>query len=340
MRFSNFSLLCIFLVAIFLAGCSPTVNQLTLMPSATETGIPAAPSSTATLPEPTTTYTPQPLPTNTPTPPPAGTQGVVVPVDNLNLRAGPGTTYAILNSYPVNTELFVVARVPGNEWVRVKLADDKTGWMSAELLGLGENVAYLPLEEVTDSIMVTGRVIDSEGKPVNMVTIAVMQRLASSTLRTDAITDQDGYWYAYIPKESAGMWEVQVISAGCTSWIYDETCNIVDHFLYNYRFIFEPPPISPFLFMFQIADAYITGEVTNADGVPVSMRVFAERSDGAYVYVLSNEAGQFTLPVGAGSWKVYSMQYNPNLEGESVSVQVETGIDPEPVSIKAPVKKE
>lgn len=327
------------LCAVFaLGGCrvaesTPTLTAV-VEPSAT-----AASTATATeTPEPTATAEPQP--TATVTPAPLGTLAAVVPVENLNLRSGPGTTYAILGSYPQNSELFVTARIPGNEWVRVQTADEKTGWMSTGMLELGDSVNTLPWEEVTDSTIVSGRVIDSDGKPVNGATVAVMQRLTDSTLRTDAVSDADGYWYAYIPTESAGMWEVQLVSVACDSWIYDDACNFSGHFLYNYRFIFEPPPISPFLFLFETADQRITGDITNAEGVPVAMRVFAERADGAYVYVLSNTQGQFTLPVGAGSWKVYGMQYNPNLEGESVTVLVEAGTEPEPVHIKAPVPEE
>lgn len=337
MKSGRFSILFVLLLVLILSGCGQP--DATPEVSATQTNPPTQPPPTQT-PQPPATQTPEPEPTQTPTSHPLGTQTAVVPVENLNLRAGPGTTYAILASYPTNTQLLVLSRVPGDEWVRVQLADEKIGWMSAELLGLGENAAYLPLEDVTDSIMVSGRVIDSTGKPVDKVNIAVMQRLKDGTLRTDAVSNADGYWYAYIPKESVGIWEVQVVGTDCASWIYDSACNNTGHFLYNYRFIFEPPPSSPFLFMYQTADAFITGQVTNAEGTPVSIRVFAERTDGAYVYVVSNEAGQFSLPVGAGSWKVYSMQYNPNLEGESVTVQVQSGVNPEPVYIKAPVKKE
>ena len=337
MKSARFSILFVLILVMLFSGCAQPEASPEV--AATQTNPPTQPLPSQTL-QPTFTHTPEPLPTETPTPHPVGTQAAVVPVENLNLRAGPGTTYAILGSYPIDTQLTVLSRVPGDEWVRVQTSDEKTGWMSSALLGLGENAAYLPLEDVTDSIMVSGRVIDSTGKPVDKVNIAVIQRLKAGALRTDAISNADGYWYAYIPKESVGIWEAQVMGADCASWIYDSACNLSGHFLYNYRYIFEPPPSSPLLFMYQTADAFITGELTNAEGTPVSMRVFAERSDGAYVFTASNQEGKFSLPVSGGSWKVYSMQYNPDLEGESVTVQVESGINPETVYIKAPVKKE
>jgi SH3-like domain-containing protein len=340
MKLSHYSLIFVLLAAGALTGCgTPSVQATEIIPP-TETSAPPAATSTATLPAPTSTTVIEPTHTAEPTIRAEATLSVAISVENLNLRAGPSTTYAILGSYPEDTDVIVTARVLGSEWVRVLMPDEKTGWMSAELLGLGEDAAFLPLEEVTESIVVSGRVIDSDARPIGGVTVAVLQRLAETTLRADAVTDAEGYWYAYIPKESAGIWEVQVIGADCASWINDEACNISGHFLYNYRFIFEPPPISPFLFLYQTADAHITGLLTDADDQPLSMRVFAERSDGAYVFVDATEDGQFTLPVGAGSWSVYAMQYNPNLEGERVTVTVLSGLDPEPIFLKAPVEED
>jgi hypothetical protein len=262
-----------------------------------------------------------------------------VGVTNLNLRAGPSTIYAILASYPENTEVLVVSRVPGNEWVRVQMPDEVTGWMSADLLDLGENVAYLPLEEVTESIVVSGRVMDSQARPVDGVNVAVLQRLADGNLRTDAITDEDGYFYAYVPQQSVGYWEAQIVGISCDSWIMDENCNLKDHFLYNFRTIFELPPLSPLVFFYQVADSHITGIVSDANGGPVSLRVFAERPDGAYAYVQSDENGAFSIPVGTGTWSVYAIQLTPNLEGEPVSVQVDSQSEPEPISLLAPVSE-
>lgn len=323
--------------ALLIAGCAAQPTALpteSIQPSATS--IPPTATFTATLPPPTATVEPSPTVVSTETPHPIATMSAEVGVENLNLRAGPSTIYAILASYPEGTEVQVVARVPGNEWVRVQMPDDVTGWMAAELLDLGEEVAYLPLEEVTESIIVSGRVIDSQARAVDGVSVAVLQRLVEGSLRTDSVTDEDGNFYAYLPQQSIGIWEAQIVSVNCDSWIMDENCNLQEHFLYNYRIIFELPPLSPVVFLYQVADTNLSGTVTNAEGEGVSLRVFAERSDGAYVYTQSGENGSFSLPVGAGTWNVYAIQLSPNLEGEPLTVEVAAGVEPEPISIQAP----
>ena len=200
MKLSHLSLIFVLLAAGALAGIGAPAVQPTQSVLPSETSAPPAATATATLPAPTSTTVIEPTPTAEPTIRAEATLSVEITVENLNLRAGPSTTYAILASYPKNTDVIVTARVPGSEWVRVLMPDEKTGWMSAELLGLGEDVAYLPLEEVTESIVVSGRVIDSDARPIDHVVVAVLQRLAESTLRADAVTDAEGYWYAYIPK--------------------------------------------------------------------------------------------------------------------------------------------
>lgn len=334
-------MICLLVLVGLLAGCAPAQTPAptqTAEPSVTS--VPPTPTLTATLPpEPTATEMPPPTEAPTETPHPIATMSAEVGVANLNLRAGPSTIYAILASYPEGTEVLVLSRVPGNEWVRVQMPDEITGWMSADLLNLGEEAAYLPLEEVTESYVISGRVIDSQARPVDGVNVAVLQRLVDGSLRTDAITDEDGNFYAYVPQQSVGIWEAQIVGVNCDSWIMDENCNLREHFLYNFRVIFEMPPLSPIVFFYQSADTAITGMVSNAAGDPVSLRVFAERSDGAYSYALSDENGRFSVPVGGGTWSVYAIQLSPNLEGDPVTVQVTAGVEPEPIFLQAPASE-
>ena len=339
MKLQHILLLVTIITSLLLAACV-TAQPAEPSPAAPSDSTQAAPVASATpTPPPTSTATsiPSPTETLTPTPHPIATMSALVSIASLNLRAGPSTIYAVLGAYPEDTELLAVARVPGNEWVRVQTADGKTGWMAAEWLDLDDEVAYLPLEEVTESIMVAGRVIDSDAMPVEGALVAVLQRLTGETLRTDAVSGEDGYFYAYIPKQSIGIWEAQIVGLNCTSRLMNENCNLKEHFYYSYRVIFEPPPISPILFLFQVATTYISGTLTDAEDKPVTLRVFAERSDGAYAFALADNEGGFSIPVGPGTWKVYAMQYNPNLEGEAVTVEIVAEEPPDPVSIKAPV---
>ncbi len=71
--------------------------------------------------------------------------------------------------------------------------------------------------------------------------MAVLQRLTETNRRTDAITDDDGYFYAYIPKQSAGTWEAQIVGAECASRVLNENCELSEYFLYSYRVTFDVP---------------------------------------------------------------------------------------------------
>jgi len=68
------------------------------------------------------------------TPPPA--QPVVVHgfVNGtiVNVRSGPGTTFSIITTLPLNTRVEVLER--GKDWHRIRLQDGRTGFISAPLL--------------------------------------------------------------------------------------------------------------------------------------------------------------------------------------------------------------
>ncbi len=50
----------------------------------------------------------------------------------VNVRSGPGTTFSIVITLPLNTRLEVIER--GTAWHRVRLQDGRTGFVSAPLL--------------------------------------------------------------------------------------------------------------------------------------------------------------------------------------------------------------
>jgi SH3-like domain-containing protein len=338
-RIGFFLLLLLLTGGIAACGSSQTeVPTAAVIP--TETPEPPQPTSTATVILPTSTPQPSPTATFTATPHPVGTMNAKISSENLNLRAGPSTIYVILASYPKDTSLVILGKAVGDEWVEVEMPDGKTGWMSVDLLTLDGEVTYLPIVDVPEGYLVTGRVIDSDAQPVDGSDVAVLQRLNNTTLRTDAITDQEGYFYVYLPKQSIGYWEAQVVGIGCSSRIVDENCNLKGYFVYTYRQLFQIPPISPMVFLYQAATTQITGTLSDAEGKPVSMRVFAGRSDGAYSYSIANTEGKFSIPVGDGIWDVYAIQTTTNAEGTHVTVSVYAGEEPAPISLAAPVAEE
>jgi hypothetical protein len=72
---------------------------------------------------------------HTPTPPPVPpTRKAEVSSDSPNLRAGCGTGYQALASYPQKTALNVLGKAAGAGWLKVETPDGRTGWMQAQYL--------------------------------------------------------------------------------------------------------------------------------------------------------------------------------------------------------------
>ena len=80
-------------------------------------------------------------PTNTPIPPtPTPQPDAVVNTQNANLRAGPGTAYETLGSYPQGTALAVTGKNAAGAWLQVQAPDGKAGWMASSLLTVNTNL--------------------------------------------------------------------------------------------------------------------------------------------------------------------------------------------------------
>lgn len=292
--------------------------------------------STLTPEPPTATPEPTMTPTITPSPTPEWPMKGVVVVENLNMRTGPSTAYTYIAGYPENTTVAVLATAPGGEWVRVETPDDKTGWMYVNFLDLNGDVDNLPREEITDSLIVSGKVIDSSGESIEGIDVAVIHRMFDSVVQINTLSNKYGEFYAYIPPVITGAWEVQIVGISCDSRIVNSSCSLSGYFNYNNRAYLELPPPAPVVFMYEISTTVITGTVVNEDGQTVSMRVFAERDDGASSHTVSSSSGDFELPASVGSWEIYTLELKPRVEGERVSVDIVEGEEPELVELLAP----
>ncbi len=110
-------------------------------PRFTATPIPSATYTPSVTPVPTDTTMPPTL-TNTPTPTLTPTvSGVIQSRENVNLREGPGTDYAIVNSVPPGTELGVLGIQTddrGQDWYKVAVeiaeGEQQRAWVFAPLL--------------------------------------------------------------------------------------------------------------------------------------------------------------------------------------------------------------
>ncbi len=74
--------------------------------------------------------------TKIPAPPPASSTDVlmIVTVDTLNVRAGPGTGYTVVGKVNRGARLVFLGATPDWQWVNIKLPDNNTGWCSAKYL--------------------------------------------------------------------------------------------------------------------------------------------------------------------------------------------------------------
>jgi hypothetical protein len=84
--------------------------------------------------------------------------------------------------------------------------------------------SQFPFVEPQDSQLLIGRVLDPNGSPISGINFAIEQKTSSKSLRTDAATDTDGYFYVYLPKHLSGVWTVSYISTLCTSNTMDANC--------------------------------------------------------------------------------------------------------------------
>ena len=126
-----------------------TVNSTRTLPTSTPTiepsptplpptATPVPPTATPVLPTPT----PIPL-TDTPVPPDA-----IVSANELRMREGPGSNYAIIATYPRGVELEVLGKITNGDWLKVQSPEGKVGWMSAALLEVNIDLNAVPLAEV------------------------------------------------------------------------------------------------------------------------------------------------------------------------------------------------
>ena len=93
----------------------------------------------------------------------------------------------------------------------VKTADNRLGWVFDKLVeSSGPETSTAPLVNPTGVIVLRGNLTDASGNPVTGVQFAVLQAGVSEEIRTDAMTDADGTFYAFLPADSKGSWWVGV----------------------------------------------------------------------------------------------------------------------------------
>ena len=211
------------------AACAPSPDlsrddQLATIVALTLTAYPTLPIPTSIS---TSTATSVPTDASPPVVTASGPVTISTVVQNVNLRTGPGALFTVSRVMPQGTRLQVLGLAPGGEWVSVLNDEGIHGWVGIHVVEEFP-VDGFPTVEPTDVKRITGRVLDENGGPVSGIGFAIQQQTAAKSLRTDAVTDAAGAFYAYLPQHLSGIWTVSLVSVACTSNTMDSDCNCLN----------------------------------------------------------------------------------------------------------------
>jgi hypothetical protein len=84
------------------------------------------------------------------------------------------------------------------------------------------------LVEPGDVQIIRGKLLDPAGRPISGVQFAITQGSGDNPLRNDAITDENGEFFAFMPLESSGTWKITYVAIGCDSNTMDASCNCIN----------------------------------------------------------------------------------------------------------------
>ncbi len=234
---------------ILLGGCvqltppepTPTIAipPTSTQPVPTETPIPPKPTPTETL-----------IPTATGTPSPISPVTLLVNVDQINLRRGPGRLYEKVETYQKDSPMYAFGQAPGGEWLLVRTEDDLVGWVASEFMLAESKTDSLPVFNTPDGFLVTGKVVGPDDTPIPGVVFAIRQGAESLGRRVDAKTDALGVYYAFLPPGSGGTWIADIVGVACESPIVDVDCEYQGTFS-SISSEVELPQTAPFVITYQ-----------------------------------------------------------------------------------------
>jgi hypothetical protein len=202
------------------SACSRSAPETpVVLPTLTATTLPAllpAAAGTATL-------TPITTPTSSPTP--YVPFQVASMVDNLRLRPNPGYLFPALLMMQKDTSLLVLGQSPGGEWIFVQMPTNEKGWVFAKLLVSDTPLDLIPFIQPENVQLLKGHVVDANNQPVIGIQFAITQGQGTDAPRNDAMTDINGFFYAFMPLTASGEWYVSYVAIACTSNLMDADCN-------------------------------------------------------------------------------------------------------------------
>jgi hypothetical protein len=211
------------LLGLLVAGCSGTPtetfeNQVeTMVASTLAAHTPDEPAPVSTK-FPTQTVVP-------PMPEPFGEVYVFTVVQNVNLRTNPGMLFSVSRVLSQDTQLRLLGQAPGGEWLLVGNDEGIEGWVNVNVVSVTDDGAPPPIVEPSGVYLVTGSVFTEAGTPISGIGFAIHQ----GNRRTDASTNVEGFFYAYLPRTLSGSWRVEHVSVSCTSNTMDVNYNCINN---------------------------------------------------------------------------------------------------------------
>ncbi len=220
----SFGLMIILLTACNLPASTPTAEIAVPPTLEINTQVPVVVVATATSAptmSPTETVLPSPTPTE------FAPFTVKVSVNNFNVRTNPGYLFPVLLMVQEGTELTVYGQAPGGEWIYVKTPSGVYGWVFAKLIFNEPRLSQAPIREPEKVQLVNGFLKDVQGNPISGFQFALVQGSGNNAPRNDAMTDENGEFFAFMPTSSSGVWTVSYVAYACTSNVVDADCNFL-----------------------------------------------------------------------------------------------------------------
>jgi len=215
------------LVSILLSGCAifkPAAPTPTFPP--TETAVQVLPSPTP-LPPTQVLPSPTPQPSATTTSGPVQPLHAVITVDNFKLRTGPGFLFDAVALYDSSTNVTVLGRAQGDNWFYVETQDNRSGWMKMEYLELTGDYLTLPFIAPTNVQTIVGHVRTQNDVFASGIGILLSPQSGYSGTNGDsALTDSNGTFYLFLPKNLEGEYFIETNAYNCTGNLITGDCEL------------------------------------------------------------------------------------------------------------------
>jgi len=221
-------------------GCSmPSQVTTPSGPAETTTVISALLPPTETQPI-SPTLTPSITPTETAVPTPTTFVPFTASVwaDNVNVRTKPGYLFPAVRLLAKATNLTILGKAPGGEWIFARTPDGTSGWVFTQLIESSIDLQSVPIIEPQDVQLIKGRVTDSSGIPIQGVGFAVVQGAGDQAPANIVRTDANGEFFSFMPANARGEWTVTYNAIACKSNVWsDDSCS---YYKDPYRGVVEP----------------------------------------------------------------------------------------------------